>query len=321
MPIIVGTARIDDCGCCEGSPPYLVVGDCQSLTGTASICGFSGYSADAAPYDPLNPGDWEGQYRKWQQRALSGTITTTSGKCTSCYGGVNADEFYQTATMSGTATLTCSGSTDGLFELEQYGVGGGCGSGTPFTFSEARSELDQGPFTTLVSPGCGSPLPGQPVDFAFVEQVQTLTTRVLTGCGCRVDLNGIEREASGSQNATLSDEHYFYDALAERLANEGESSGITSGQTCCASLETAPLTTPESRTSMSLTGTAVRVQFTIFNCSPMGAEYTVNVTLRQGTEDFVLSIPVKCLIPFFFHVPLPAPGEDPICFVSAALVL
>lgn len=61
------------CECCP--PPGTPTCGFQfpiAFCGEVTLCGWSGYSASSAPYDPLNPGDWNGQGKKWNSRDLSG---------------------------------------------------------------------------------------------------------------------------------------------------------------------------------------------------------------------------------------------------------
>lgn len=57
--------------------------ECVSYSGTANLCGISGYSSDAAPYDAGSPATWEGQYRKWRKRDLAGSIQISNNVCAS----------------------------------------------------------------------------------------------------------------------------------------------------------------------------------------------------------------------------------------------
>lgn len=215
------------CGCCEGDPPYLVVGDCESLTGTATLCGFSGYSADDNPYDPLDPWAWEGQLRKWKSRALSGGFETTyysgPGCDTLCVSGLKID-------YAGAAEVTCEASTP--VPVDVYGT---C------VFGYIQTEYH---YESLLS-----------TDDGVIEK--TLTQKTITYSGTCYDPG--TSITTGGTTDTLEEEQYWYDALAAGDGVEGDS--------CCASTEEADETEPESTTSISATLTAVRRPVYVGGCT------------------------------------------------------
>lgn len=260
--------------CCAVGPSVVVT--CESRTGTAELCGLSGYSADDAPYAAGDPEAWEGQYRKWRRRALDGTITVRTEKCAACWGGVTTDEFVQTLENSGTCEVTCEGVLSlGAWESKQWGFGSECGGGAPLVFTGTTSDALPGSFVTLVAPDCATPLPGESAGAAKVFVTKTLTVRTLTGCGCYVNSAGSEREATGSATGTLADEQTLYAALA---ADEAEP-----GAECCAETSAADLTTPESTTPITMSGTAVRLTITVRG-APSTA-YLVTLSFANETTD------------------------------------
>lgn len=301
---------IDACaGCCD--EPLLVVGDCESLTGTATLCGFSAYSADASPYDPLAPDDWEGQYRKWRDRTLAGSLYHYVGACLppECTAGDNSGTTFS-HDYSGTAQIECDSTTQATDDRTQTDASGvNCNTQPPF--NQSVLEINQDGGYTIATGSCPATGP------SFYE-THTLLLRTVTGCGCQSDGFAGKHFTDGTATETLSEERYLYDALSEKLASEGPSSGVTEGSECCTDLTAADQTTPESLVAIEMTGTAVRIPLMVTNCPTVGQVFTVYVTLSQGGEEFVVDIGVECDVQGYFYVPLPAPDEEPICFVSAS---
>lgn len=298
------------CGCCPGDGPYLVVGECQSLTGTATLCGFSGFNSDSAPYDGGDPWAWEGQLRKWQQRRMDGEISTANYWGADCatdpvcsYLPVGSPGFTNThVKWEGAATRTCAGTT--LYTVTVDYAESAC---APASYS-----VDVYQISTAI-----------PEDAGLYTKATTLTERSWTSPGCVATPTHPAGRGSvfidGIASETLQAEQFLYDALAT-LA-EGGSEDVVAGGSCCASLSSAALTTPESFGGISLSGTAVRVPLTIFGCSTIGAEMTAYVQLLQGEDEYIVETVLLCLVPGFFHVPLPPPGDTPVCFVAASLSL
>lgn len=303
----VGGFHVDvTCGCCPGQGPWLRVGDCRSLTGTASLCGFSGY--DDGTYDAGNPTAWAGQYRKWKTKTLAGNLDAnintqapghpdyrSCGGDPTCDGGASAAAYFQ-AGFSGFINLTCAGEdNDALKTSQTTTVFGGdpCHAFDP-TVASTNSVRDVG-------------------GFSYTESA-TLTVLTLTGIGCDSGVSGFSY--NGTATETLSVEHHFYDALAAALAGGGD---VVEGDMCCTWLTEADLTTPESTASISLTGTAVIVPITVFGCDPPTAIYSVYVTLSQGSSTFEVEIGLQCMVPTDVYLPIAGPDQDPICFVRASL--
>lgn len=304
MPVI--TLTIPSCsGCCD--EPFLVVGDCESLSGTANLCGFSGFSSDAAPYDGGDPWAWEGQLRKWGTVSLSGELSSTSYVNTSCSGDAICYDpgppgfADQQVVWDGSATLDCVGRTD--------------------TSVNVTTTINTDCDTSNSTPSAYTITQNIPESSGFYTPTATLTARTWPGPGCIIETRPFAGRGSfdiqGSATETLGDEQYLYDALLALL--EGGSEDVIEGDSCCASTDSATLTSPQDQGPITITGEAVRVPLTVFGCDPMGPDFVVYVTLEQDGTEYVVDVTVQCAVTTYYNLPQPMPGDEPICFVSASL--
>lgn len=316
--LLASTTITDPCGGCCGS--LGITWECESLTGTATLSGITGYRADEETVDDLAPeAPW--QYRKWAGRAMAGTWTTQSyaapSDCTGeCSGGVRfvySGTYYWTGPETTDSNEARYETYDGCdtydfvsnFEPDKNGAIGRRSTAIPDVFCE-----DTGTITQL-------------------NASYTLTTAtgfICPGTECR-EYGGTStlRIDASDVSETLVDEQYFYDAL---LA----AGDAVDGESCCTYLEEADVVPPESDDDISLTGTAVRVTITLLNSSP-GVDYAVTVTLSQEnpqpedpeappvpptiTEvDLVINgdAPVA-----YYYPPLPVPEDFEICVIAVEL--
>lgn len=262
-----------DCGngirVCDGSIPVEV--SCSSITGSASLCGISGYSSDEVPYDPLAPEDWEGQYRKWRSRELDGEMTVFqyhAENCENCASG-------QRRVYSGAFEPGCGGIETWIWaQRETTLTVEGCGWGTPTTDPDTQVEFR--------APAGSDPCVHNSAGWLFATE-RTLTSLISTGCGSCV--NGTfgtvgnpraSNSTAGQVSETLDDEQTPYAALL--------SGGGTPGTSCISSIEFAAFTEPESTSPIPFEGTAVLATFTIGTLgTPLtpGETYTASVSLTK----------------------------------------
>lgn len=317
MARILGVSTVDQCPGCCGTPG--MSWECESITGTGVLYGISGYSADDLPYDPMDPEAWEGQYRKWAERGLSGSLLNNSHQCSDCPG-------YPAS--GGSDPATAQHEFSGTYEVGSAGVvtygqligtpvdGFTCDLGTPGAPVNATG-VGVGPGFSETT-DCGVDLSPLGAGGAVLIE-KTLITRVATGCGCGPSPDSYGN-VSGVASEDLTEERYLYDAIFEQ-----DPEAIL-GESCCTELTEANLTTPESIDPISLTGTAVRVVITISNTNP-DTDYSVTVTTSQENpqpedpEDppvpptittYDIIIPGDAPV-YYFHVPLPSPDDFPIC--------
>lgn len=219
--------------------------ECESRTGTASICGYSGY--DDGSYDSSNPADWEGQRRKWKSRTISGKIVV--GTCTTvpC-----ATEY--TNTFTGTASRDCSGVMAWANQLtERHDTFNTC---AVIDYWNTDIESLRGAGWWIYSVPCGTFV-------NYIAGVFSLTEWNGEWCAteCYEEVpngpDGASKNGYGTAAESLSDEQTLYSAL-EAADPEAEP-----GTSCCAETTSATLTTPESIDSISMTGTAVRLKITV----------------------------------------------------------
>lgn len=311
MARILGVSTVGPCGGCCGELGLTWI--CESLTGTASLCGISAYSADASPYDPFNPDSWEGQYRKWSERTLSGSLDRREGACATCPGDSGASgALYE---YSGTYEVTCIAETPASVTRTLSAFGGPsepCAAGAPSVYNV--TELDLFFFTPVST--CPADLDAV---LAPVSQAYTLLTRTVSGCGCHTPNGTSYTETLGTaiEELPVLSEVYFYDALeAEGGAIEGES--------CCTELEEADQTSPQSIMPMSMTGTGVKVTITVLGGDPL-TDYLVTITLEQANDFpdpptvWEVALTVKGSTPTAYYPPLPIPGDYPICVTDVRL--
>lgn len=289
-------------------PPF-VTWSCQSLTGTATLCGFSGYSSDAAPYDAGDPEAWEGQYRKWQTRVRAGSITKRD---TADYAdpGTPDYSYTETGTWSETVTITYDAEAEECVE-----------DSTGCTATETTQTDPDPPVTFSVT--CDGLLTyytsvailGELLEFyATLTESQIRTTDYVDTI-TTPDGDVASVWFTGAISQTLSDERYLYDALAEVM--ESDSEAVEVGDDCCASLESASLTSPGSTSPITLTGTASRVTITVFG--DVGLDYNVVIELTRGASVTEVLVAATSPVPTTFNVPLPAPGTDPYCVTDVYL--
>jgi hypothetical protein len=300
MATRVGGFTVDyTCGCC-GEGAWLLVGDCQSLTGTATLCGHSGF--DDGTYDPDAPEAWAGQYRKWRDLTRSGSngfysVDSGTSDWVSTrrvfYGGTISIALCEGEECESTCTTTGS-----------YLIG-------DITYSAGAGDPEIA-YEDVTNPGFvtdSNPVPGTFGDQTYV--VASLTNYTIS-----------EGTPSGGTTPSsdvsvfLTEEVYFYDALADLLAGGGD---VEEGEECCTTLTEADLTSPNSTAPITMTGTAVRVPITIMGCTPVGVEMSVYITLSQGESTYEVEIGLKCMVPAMVYIPLAGPGQDPICFERASL--
>lgn len=316
MGKVLASVIIDACAGCCGT--LGLSWHCESLTGTASLCGISAYSADATPYDAGDPDAWEGQFRKWLNRDLAGLLQWRSGECSSCPDGLTGDGGGD-YTFSGTFSVTCDATLYGTVDGINY-TNAGCVDTTPFTL--AIGSLFTAAFN-VVPLAC--PADGVGGYSTPIKDEHTLLTRTVTACGCYTSDFLIYFETLGEATETLREEVYFFEAL---LAAGGD---VTEGTSCCTELSEADRTTPESISPMTMIGTAVKVPISILN-GVEGSTYSVTVTLSQANpqpEDPMEppvpptiwddTIEVEAGTTTNYYPRLPIPGDFPICVISVVL--
>lgn len=308
MAVVLGRFTVDlACGCCGETG---LVWGCESLTGTAELCGISAYSADLTPYNPLDPDTWEGQFRKWLNRDLDGLLKWRSGDCSSCPDGLTGDGGGD-YNFSGTFSVTCDDTAYGILNGINY-TEENCAVAGPFSF--AIDSLYTAAFN-VVPLAC--PVDGVGGYSTPVKDEHTLLSRTVTACGCYTSDFSIYFETLGLATEELREEVYLYNAL--------EAAGdAVAGTSCCTELTESDRTEPESIAPMTMTGTAVKVSITVTGGDP-DTDYVVNVTMEQANDfpepptiiNVALSIPGSTTSAYY--PPLPIPGDYPICVVSVEL--
>lgn len=307
MAIKIATVTVECGGCCGAIG---LTWACLSLTGTADLCGISAYSADATPYDAGDPDAWEGQFRKWLNRDLAGLLKWRSGNCSSCPDGLTGDGGGD-YTFSGTFSVTCDATLFGAVDGINYTTPL-CAVTTPFTLPIDSLFTAAFNVVPLACPADGVGGYSTPV-----KDEHTLLTRTVTACGCYTSDFLIYFETLGSATEELREEVYFYNAL---LA----AGDAVAGTSCCTELTESDRTTPESITPMSMTGTAVKIPFTVTG-GDVGTDYSVNVTLEQANDFpdppdiWTVTISAKGSTPTDYFPPMPIPGDYPICVTNVEL--
>ena len=281
--------------CCEFTPSVSIA--CESRTGTADLCGWSGY--DDGSYDAGDPEAWAGQCRKWRSKTLSGGSTRIVYSAFDCGGSCDGVERYE---YSGTITLDCDSSPTPTGLREWYAGGASsCPDGDYQTTNTV--------YGIQLFYGCQD---------AFTLH-STLTIKTSTPCsGCL----GIDSQTRYDAKETLSDEQTLYAAL---LADDPETEP---GAECCAETTDADLTYPEDESPISITGTAVRLTATIVG-EPSTA-YVVTITFTNETTDTPpvpganTSVEIEVTTDssgdaaFTYDIPQPAPGFRR-CYLSATI--
>lgn len=290
---------------------------CVSLTGTASLCGITPYSADASPYDPLAPQAWAGKYRKFRDRVLAGALNWRSGECSSCPDGLTGDGGGD-YNYSGTFSVTCDDTEYGIVNGINYTTEN-CAVAGPFSF--AIDSLYTAAFNLVAAcPSDGSGGGATPV-----RDEHTLLTRTVTACGCYTASLSIYFETLGLATETLEEEVTFFDALEALLAAGGD---VTEGESCCTEISAMNYLTPESTVPHTVTGTAGARYVNVAGGDPL-TTYGVIITLERlvynevteeyDTETQEVLFDVKGGTDTRYVVPITAPGEPGWCAISAAL--
>lgn len=310
MPVLASFSVDTTCGCCPGQP-YLIVYDCESLTGTAVICGFSGFSSDSAPYDGGDPWAWEGQLRKWGSVSLSGELSSTSYVNTSCSGDAICYDpgppgfADQQVVWTGSATLDCAGPR----------------SDTPVNVTTTiNTDCD----TSNSTPSAYTITQNIPESSGFYSPTATLTARTWPGPGCILDTRPFVGRGSfniqGSATETLGNEQFLYDALAALLA--GGSEDVVAGDSCCAKTTSATLTLPQDQGSITIAGTGVRRPVFVGGCD-VGTFINLIVTFFRVvdgvTEYLERTVAASCMALNYIHIPQPEPESPDWCWLSIVI--
>lgn len=299
MAVLARIQVENTCGCC--GEVFLILGDCQSRTGTATLCGISGYSSDEAPYDAGDPWAWEGQMRKWRARKLDGEWTKFlffSENCENCADGEK--EVY-----SGTVEVGCDGIEAFGHRDHSFTEAESCG----FADATGGDVLQTSPRYAAGAGACYN------IAGWLGQTERTLTSLVTTGCGSCVNgafgTVGNPRASNftdGQVSETLDDEQYWYDALG---------AGAEAGEECCASTSSANAISPESVEAISATLTAVRRPVLVGGCEPLSL-VTLTVTFVRIVDDepdyMERVYAVQCGVPTNLQFPQPGPGDPAWCW-------
>lgn len=296
---------MDQCAGCCGTPG--MTWSCNSLTGTAYLYGFSGYSSDAAPYDVGDPGEWEGQYRKWSTRTFSGQNTVIDYAETGCAGDCvsQGNGTSEGGRFSGSAVIDETGAYSS-YGVQEF-VNSPCSPTTWFVNSTTIGNI----VSYKPNSSCA--------DYVPIYTIQTLIGRDNISCGCILNFFTEEpgtRSYNGTLSVELSDERSFYKAL------ELQDAEAVAGESCCTELTEAPLTEPETSAPIQMSGTGVEVPISILN-PDSGSDYSVTVHLSQANPDpdppteWTVDLVIPGDAPDYnYYPPLPSPGDFPICVVD-----
>jgi hypothetical protein len=306
MPAVeLGRVTLEDCCDCGGGD--LLTWSCQSLTGTAILCGFSAW--DDGSYDAGNPELWEFQYRKWfalnRQGANGFLIERSSGIDT-----VRKTRYTGSQTISLSTTETgeqsCSSNNDCVIE-EGFEQGA-----EPITAYEDLT-------TSYLSSDCGSPAPYGDQEVIFDGLSLSVTV------GTPESGTGFNTTYYSDVYFDLTKEVYFYDSL-EELLTTGE--GVEVGTECCNALSDANTLPPGSTSSHAFTGTAVRAAFTPFSAicdplNPIDVEVTIVIerTVSGVTTTREIYTTGKCGQLNYYYLPMPLPGTPGWCLVDVFATL
>lgn len=301
MPVVARITIPHACGCCPGDGPWLVVGECESRTGTAVLCGHSGF---AFGYDPDEPWAWPGQMRKWRDRTLSGSNGLYRINSDTAEWIRTRRDFYQgTGTIEACVGEECAGPCTSTDDYTWSSV----------TYNTPDPEIAYEDVTPGVFDG-GPDLPG-----VFADQAYVATS--LTELAMTAGTPGGGDTYYSDIKITLTVEATWWDALET-------AEDLVEGDSCCAETEEADETTPESTSPITATLTAVRVPLFVNGCDEIGTPVTVYVKLQQGDDEFVVETIAFCGVQSYYILPQPPPPDPedpdwpdalPICFVAASL--
>jgi hypothetical protein len=275
--------------------------ECESHTGPAQICGWTGFRPDGNTQDSLDPtAPW--QYRKWRKKSIQG--------------------WYEFRNFYGIGCTACV-----YYSREEY---------QPADLSVG---CDGEPETTIVSyflqtDGCDNPaLVGTgAVSYVFVEPLDniiahTLTSRIISGTGDCFDYVGFDLSMysyrpSGSVSEILIEE---IDIAEEIVAQNPTPDAIP---TCCAS--TSSINTLPSQATLPLaigTSTAVKLHFTASGWPPntnlrLTLTYQINGDPNPANyevEQITVTTDAAGEIDQYFYIEQPRPPVTTKCLISHSL--
>lgn len=166
--------------------------------------GISGYNDGG--YDAGNPPAWSGHGRKWRNRALSGTMTRSTHQCSGCVGypaSGGSNPAGQRQEFSGTYSVDISGVISFGVRIATS-INGDCNLGSPSAPSDV-STVFFGPSSEVST--CADSLIG-----GGSTAVTTLTSRIVTGCGCGPSSSSYVNDV-GVITDTLLAEDTAYEAI------------------------------------------------------------------------------------------------------------